>query len=114
MTKVFCLAVGAILTGCASSPQSDTYVSSTGVEGQPSLTPAAYTNSQPLIQESTSLEVCDTQIVRKRAELSSDCINIIDKAPTAGKRYHAVGLDVKEDPQSLCRNMYTPRCRKDF
>ena len=114
MTKYFSLAVAAMLTGCASSPQGDTYANSTGVEGQPSLTPAAYTNSQPLTEEATTLQVCDTQIVRKRAELDADCINIIDKAPTAGKRYHAVGLDVKEDPRSLCHNMYTPRCRKDF
>lgn len=107
MKTIFAVCVAASMVGCASSP-------TTAPSGQPSVTPVSFSEALQPVDESSKLEVCDTRIVRKRAELSSDCINIIDKAPTAGKRYHAVGLDVKEDPKSLCRNMYTPRCRKDF
>jgi hypothetical protein len=75
----------------------------------PGLTPASYQASSGTLTPT----LCTPKIVDGRAELSDDCVNVIDGSPSAGRQIHAIGRETQQ-LRSLCDNLVLPKCRRKY
>ncbi|MDX1568868.1 MAG: hypothetical protein R3200_00165 [Xanthomonadales bacterium] len=109
--------VATFLVGaCASSPRQDAATPSTA-----QLTPASYSTSTATPQPESSVavpvsddDVCKPRIIDRRAALKDDCLNRIERSPTAGKGYNAIGREPKHQLKSMCDYSVLPKCRRKY
>ena len=113
----FVLATTFLVGACASSPPRDDPATANTAQ----LTPAAYAASSATPAPPTAGtdavaedDVCKPRIVDRRAALKDDCINRIERAPTAGKGYNAIGREPKHQLKSMCDYSILPKCRRKY
>ncbi|MEM9301256.1 MAG: hypothetical protein AAGE01_04055 [Pseudomonadota bacterium] len=95
----------ALLSACASTPSPEP-------EPEPQtaqLVPAGFQTEGSALTPT----LCKPRIVDGRAELSDDCVNVIDRSPSGGRQIHAIGRETKQ-LRSLCENMVLPKCRRKY